>query len=395
MAFGPRFSLDGKAAVLPPRISRGAPGVVGRAPGRRGALAEPVAVSFDRVTGVAYPSPCSERLVVTADVGGNERTQLHLLERPGVTPRPLTTNLDVIHQFGGWHPNGRTIAFSSNERDSRFFDAYLLDIETGERRCIYQGDGTYCSSSISADGKRLLLQEAGSAWEHTLVVVDLETGAARRLTPEAPAARYKQACWAPDGRTVYCVSDVGRDFLGLAALSAESGALHRVASPEWDIDDFALSPDGTKVVYQVNVDGYSEDPGCSISATAAETVIPIPQGQAYEPYKWFPTFSWSPDSAQVAFTFAAANRPANIYIAPAEGGAAPKRVTDTWNADLDFDELATSELVHYRTFDGRMIPAFSSPPLQAARPPQRRLVARPVLHARRARVGSSARCTTG
>jgi len=315
-----------------------------------------VAVSFDRVTG-AWPSPCSERLVVTADVGGNERTQLYLVEQPGATPRALTSKLDVIHQFGGWHPDGRQLAFSSNERDARFFDAYLLDVETGERRLVFQGDGTYYASGISTDGRALLLQEAGSAWDHMIVVVDLESGEARRLTPESPKARYRQVCWGRDSRTVYCVSDVGRDFLGLAVLSAESGALRWVAEPDWDIDDFALAPDGRRVVYQVNVDGYS-DVRVHDLATAAESVIPIPPGQAYEPYKWFPTFSWSPDSAQIAFTFAAANRPASIFVAPADGGSAPKRVTDAWSGDLDLDDLATADLIHYPTFDGREIPAF-------------------------------------
>jgi dipeptidyl aminopeptidase/acylaminoacyl peptidase len=354
-AFGPRFSRDGERLFFLSDLS-GAPQLWSIRLGAQGRWPEPVAVLFDRVTG-AWPSPCSARLVVTADVGGNERTQLYLVEQPGATPRALTTNLDVIHQFGGWHPDGRTVAFSSNERDARFFDAYLLDVETGERRLVFQGDGTYYASGISSDGRALLLQKAGSAWDHMIVVVELESGEARRLTPEEPKARYRQVCWGPDSRTVYCVSDVGRDFLGLAAISAESGVLRWVAQPDWDVDDFALSPDGRRVVYQVNVDGYS-DVRVHDLATAAETVIPIPPGQAYEPYKWFPTFSWSPDSAQIAFTFGAANQPANIFVAPADGGAAPRRVTDTWTGDLDLDDLATADLIHYPTFDGREIPAF-------------------------------------
>jgi dipeptidyl aminopeptidase/acylaminoacyl peptidase len=354
-AFGPRFSRDGARIFFLSDLS-GAPQLWSIRLGTERCWPEPVAVAFDRVTG-AWPSPCSDRVIVTADVGGNERTQLHLIEQPGATPRALTSNLDTIHQFGGWHPDGRTVAFSSNERDARFFDAYVLDVETGERRQVFQGDGTYYATGISPDGRSLLLQEAGSAWEHTLLVVDLASGAARRLTPEAPAARYKQICWGADSRTVYCVSDVGRDFLGLAALSAETGRLRWVAQPDWDIDDFALAPAGDRVVYQVNVDGYS-DVRVHDLATAVESVIPIPRGQAYEPYKWFPTFSWSPDGSQIAFTFAAANRPANIFVAPADGGAAPKRVTDAWSGDLDLDDLATAELIHYPTFDGREIPAF-------------------------------------
>ena len=46
------------------------------------------------------------------------------------------------------------------------------------------------------------------------------------------------------------------------------------------------------------------------------------------------------------------------FVVPADGGAAPKRVTDAWSGDLDLDELATADLIHYPTFDGREIPAF-------------------------------------
>ncbi|MGE3913135.1 MAG: prolyl oligopeptidase family serine peptidase [Chloroflexota bacterium] len=363
-AFGPRFSQDGARLFFLSDLS-GAPQLWSVPLDTPERWPEPVAVSFDRVTG-AWPSPRSEAIVVAADTGGNERTQLHLIERPGVTPRLLTTAPDAIHQFGGWHPDGQTLAYSSNERNARFFDAYLLDLQTGQRRCVFQGDGTYYAAGISPDGRSLLLQEAGSAWEHAVYVVDLVTGDTRRLTP-AGTARYKQLAWGADSRTAYCVSDQGRDFLGLAALDTWTGDLRWLSRPNWDIDDFAVSPDGERIAYQVNVDGYSEI-WVQTVATGQETAIPIPTGQAYEPYKWLPTFSWSPDCRDLAFTFSAADRPASIYVAtPAASGVAgeaaavsepPRRVTDTWAGGLDLDDLATADLIHYRSFDGREIPAF-------------------------------------
>lgn len=408
-AFGPRFSQDGSRLFFLSDLT-GAPALWAVRLDAEMRWPEPVGVSFDRVTG-AWPGPGSERLVVAADVGGNERTQLSLIERPGVTPRLLTHTPDAIHQFGGWHPNGRQIAYSSNERNARFFDAYLLDIETGARQRVFPGadqrvghgaghsDGTYYASGISPDGARLLLQEAGSAWDHAVYVVELASGEARRLTPEGKA-RYRQLAWGADATTAYCVTDQGRDFLGLAALDTDTGELHWLACPDWDIDDFAVSPDGSKIAYQVNVDGYSEIWVHEV-ATGQKTAVPIPTGQAYEPYKWLPTFSWSPDSRQLAFTFSAADRPASLYVATptvtmptptppaatmpavtnphaatlaggtppitmagattrqaAPAAGSPRRVTDTWAGGLDLNDLAPAALVHYPTFDGREIPAF-------------------------------------
>ncbi|MCC7370382.1 MAG: S9 family peptidase [Chloroflexi bacterium] len=366
-AFGPRFSQDGTRLFFLSDLT-GAPGLWSVRLDAEGRWPEPVGVSFDRVTG-AWPGPGSERLVVAADVGGNERTQLSLIERPGVTPRLLTHMPDAIHQFGGWHPNGRQIAYASNERNARFFDAYLLDVETGERRHVFPGEGqeegAYYACGVSPDGARLLLQEAGSAWEHAVYVLELASGVARRLTaghtPAAPTpARYRQLAWGADSRTAYCVTDQGRDFLGLAALDTDTGSLRWLACPDWDIDDVAVAPDGSKIAYQINVDGYSEV-WVHEMATGQETAIPIPTGQAYEPYKWLPTFSWSPDGRQLAFTFSAADRPASLYVATPETvqtDGAPRRVTDTWAGGLDLDRLAPAELVHYPTFDGREIPAF-------------------------------------
>src|SRR5689334_18883363 len=82
---------------------------------------EPIAVNLDRVM-LAVPSSKPGRLVFGSDEGGNERMQLHLIDGLGLAPRRLTDSPDTIHTFGGWHPDGTSITFSSNERNAFFFD---------------------------------------------------------------------------------------------------------------------------------------------------------------------------------------------------------------------------------------------------------------------------------
>jgi len=52
---------------------------------REGAWPEPLVTGLDRVQS-AHPSPKPGRLIVSADVGGAERTQLFLLEEAGLLP---------------------------------------------------------------------------------------------------------------------------------------------------------------------------------------------------------------------------------------------------------------------------------------------------------------------
>ena len=82
----------------------------------------------ERVASATF-SPAAGTLLVTADRGGNERTQLYTLSADGSTFTALTNQPDVIYQFGDWSPDGKRIVYSSNERDGRYFDVYELFLE--------------------------------------------------------------------------------------------------------------------------------------------------------------------------------------------------------------------------------------------------------------------------
>src|SRR5712691_7423777 len=53
-----------------------------------------------------HPGPLAGQLIVGADVGGNEHTQLLYTDQPGSAWRPLTNNPDRIHSFGAFAPDG-------------------------------------------------------------------------------------------------------------------------------------------------------------------------------------------------------------------------------------------------------------------------------------------------
>jgi dipeptidyl aminopeptidase/acylaminoacyl peptidase len=325
-----------------------------------GAWPEPVAVALDRISAV-FPSSKTGRLVFGADIGGNERMQLYLVDGLGRTPRLLTEAPMAIHVWGGWHPDGRSIVFSSNERDPRYFDLYTLDVESGARRLIFQGDATYYAGSFSPDGRSVLVQRVDTPSDNTVYVLDVESGAARQVTESGHPAKYAHLSWSAEGQAVSCITDRDREFLYVARLEISTGELEPVVTAAWDVGDFAISPDGRRLVYELNVDGFSEVRVRDFS-DGADIAVEIPRGQASDTSRWYHTFSWSPDNTQFAMAISTPTAPAEVYLAHLGGGqttgAVLRQVTRSWKAGLEQERLVPAELVHYPTFDGRQIPAF-------------------------------------
>src|SRR5829696_5325048 len=140
-AYGPTADAAGDRLYFVSDLT-GAPALWSLPTDDPAAWPEPVVVNQDRVM-MAFPSSRPGRLALGADIGGNERMQIYLVDGLGLAPRRLTEDLSVMHAFGGWHPDGQQISYSSNERDARFFDIYTLNVDSGERRLVFQGDGSY------------------------------------------------------------------------------------------------------------------------------------------------------------------------------------------------------------------------------------------------------------
>src|SRR5690348_11854934 len=236
----------------------------------------------ERIAGASY-SPVDDQLIISGDIGGNERTQLFLMRvrgdggRVGATDTmliPLTNQPEVIHVFGGgqedgsasngWSPDGKRIVYATNARDARFFDIYersVDDLDTAPRMLL-QHDGTNYPASYAPDGHSVLVERFDSNVRNALLLVDTATGEVRQLTPEAESdtsgpARHVSPQWSADGRGLYLLSDRGRQFLSLAWLDLATAEMTYLREDQWDAEGLALSHDGQRLALVTNVDGAS------------------------------------------------------------------------------------------------------------------------------------------
>ncbi|HWE64508.1 MAG TPA: S9 family peptidase [Chloroflexota bacterium] len=346
-AYGASFAPDGHSLAFLTDIT-GTPQVwTVDAPGR---WPQQRTFGGERVAGVSY-APAGDRLLYSMDVGGNERMQLLLQEEAGTREIALTDAPQVFHTFGDWSRDGRRIAYASNARDAAYFDVYVQEAREGARaERIYTHDGTNYAVNWSPDDRLLLVERFLTLLEHQLLLVDLADGAVRAITDPAQPARYLAPRWAADGRTLFVLSDRGRDTVALAGIDVASGELRWLRTGDWDYQLLEVSHDGRRLALVENVEGYGV-----LHLLDAETLQPIaapelPRGVILD-------LAWHPDGEQLACTISGAAGNADIWLCSVEEGALVQ-VTHSARGGIPASSFVAPALVHFSTFDGRQVPAF-------------------------------------
>ncbi|WP_367127245.1 prolyl oligopeptidase family serine peptidase [Saccharothrix sp. HUAS TT1] len=208
--------------------------------------------------------PDGRRLLVLTDPDGREDHRLAEVDLGTGEVEWLAAEEGVRCEIGvpygstgqPYSPDGALLAYACNARDREVFDVLVRDLRTGDVRIALRGDDRYLPVGFSPDSRLLLVLRLHQNTEQDLFAVDLADGAVRRLTPAGGPAKHHPVGWLPDSSGLYLCTTLGRDFLGLAVLSL-TGDLTWIDTPESDVDGAALSPDGTRLAWGLNEDGYT------------------------------------------------------------------------------------------------------------------------------------------
>jgi len=302
----------------------------------------------DQVGGVRW-SPDGRWLALSLAPGGGMNQQAYLVRPDGTELRRITDGGREGNWLAGWTDDGSALLLSSNRDDPSSMDPYLYRIGEGRMERLYDLEGIGDVQDLSADGARGVLYQMVSRGDDALSLLDVASGEVRPLTPHEGTATSGSAHLAPDGRTVYFVTDVGRDLHAMARVRlGEDGGPGPIetlrAREDADLEDLLVSDDGRLAALAWNVAGKTE-----------LEIVDLPSGEVtarpQPPAEIAALGELSPDGRRLALVVSGSTQPSDVWVYDLADGTF-LRITESPHPGVDLSSLVAPELARYPAHDG-------------------------------------------
>ncbi|WP_275003586.1 alpha/beta fold hydrolase [Promicromonospora iranensis] len=372
-----------------------------------------IAPDGSRTQLTALPSRCSgryvpgtRRVVVQHDNGGDEKTQLSLLDlapwdasaaalpagpslpesRPAAAalpkhlPATLETLAPLVHDPEHKHDladiSADSVVFLTNRRDGVDFDLVVHDLATGTETTLYDGGGYLAAAVASHDRRSVAITVLSSQPRSTQILLARDAGtgdgaAPRTIALTAPDehAHHSQVAWTADDTGLVMASDHDREFAAVVRVRpATPGTPTGPSTPtnpshtDWqtlvEADDHdlevVLSPDGTAMVVGHHQDG--------VTTLAVHEPDGTHRCDVTLPDAGVPTVVWAPDSSRFAVHLTTSGDPGSVHLVDAATGAATTVVDG--RAQIPAGLPVSLPTVHrVPTPDGEQVPCFVHRPV--------------------------------
>ena len=323
----------------------------------------------DRVLTASYQPTKGDYFLFLKDVGGGEWFQIYRYDFATGDSTLLTDgksrNLDVT-----WNHAGDRIAYSSTRRNGKDTDIWVMDPRDpkSDHLLVQLEGGGWTVTGWSFDDKQFALMEFVSINESYVWVVNAATGEKTLLTPKGGAEKiaYSGAEFSKDSNGLYVTTDKDSEFHRLTYIDLATRQHSYLTSHiKWDVDEFGLSEDGKTLAFLSNEDGMSV---LHLMDTTTGKERPVPK----LPVGVISGLRWHRNSRDLGFSIASSRLAGDAYALDTKTGKL-ERWTSSESGGLKTSVLPEPELVHWKSFDGRMISGF------LYRPPARFTGKRPVI----------------
>ncbi|MEM9669462.1 MAG: alpha/beta fold hydrolase [Pseudomonadota bacterium] len=350
---GHAFSADGDKLL----ISSDKTGVFNAFVFGAGDKAEPLTRSDDDATFAQSFFPNDDRIIVTADQGGNELNHIFVRGMDG-TLKDLTPGDNVKAVFGGWHQDNSVFYIWSNERDPSFFDVYAHDVETYERRLVFGNPG-FQPGAISRDGRWLSMDQPVTSANSNVFLVDLaaDTPEPVLVTDHEGNIAYSTYGFTPDSRKLIFATNEFGEFNQAWTHVLDTGEKAALIEADWDVSFVFYSPSGRYRIHAVNADALTELTVLDTQSNETLAMDGVPEGQIGQ-------VRFNRDETELALGVNTDTSPFDVYRMIL--GETAKRLTSALNPAINEADLATATIERFDSFDGVTIPGVLYRPLQAS-----------------------------
>ncbi|MFV8346865.1 alpha/beta fold hydrolase [Flavobacterium sp. ZB4P13] len=302
--------------------------------------------------------PGSSKFIYSADEGGNENSHLFLMDRKSNNPKDITPWANSANSFIGWSQDKKSMYINSNKRDVKYFDILKLDSLTWKPTILYQNESGLTPSVISKTERYIALTKEITTDKNEMYLYDSKTKTTKRLSSD------KEANWSPmafekNDSIFYYTSNEDKEFSSLIKYNINTGKSEKIFEDKWDVMYMSLSEKEKYRIIFVNNDGKNK--------------VLLFEHATGKPLK-FPDFNdgdvinviISNSENKLLLTVGSSTSSPNLYLYDIPSKKL-KQLTSTLSKKINQNDLVKAEVIRFKSFDGKEIPAIYYKPLQASK----------------------------
>ena len=309
--------------------------------------------SNDRQSAPAFTHDGRE-IVYMQDKGGDELYDLYAVPTAGGDPRNITNTDHTSEVRPLFSPDGTTLALGSKEKSTAYTNVAVMAWPSGAIRLLTHETDPQASWSVecwSPDGHSIYAVREVGREDSDVYRIDTRNSNAENLTAHKGKELDSLSDVSPDGKTLLLNSNRKGGYDNVALFDIKSKQWRWVTDTQWTARAGEFSPDGKTFTYGINADGRTTilfADTATLKATDRGVPPGINNGAAS------PT-SFTSDGSYL-LSHEDSTHPANLYLL--RPGGELKQITRNESAALASAALPGSQLVTYKSFDGRLISAF-------------------------------------
>lgn len=322
--------------------------------------------------------PDGERILFTADGGGDELNHLYVRDAEG-NITDLTPGDNVKASFVNWVDDGDAFIVQSNVRDAKVFDLYKYNSEDYTNALIYKNELALGGLVTTKDGTIVAGAKERTSADSNIYIIDLKGNeiVPNLITSHEGNIAYGVYTFTPeDDKLVFSTDEFG-EFTQAHTYDLASGETKPLITADWDVAYVTYSPSGKYRVSGINEDGSTKVKIAKrnlsklskrtkrkrLSSVISElSLVSLPDDL---PSGSLSQVRFSPDEKSISFALNASNAPSNIFSASLKKDKL-RQYTQALNKEIDPAHLVSSTVARYESFDGTIIPGILYQPKNAS-----------------------------
>ena len=302
--------------------------------------------------------PGTSSFLYNADKGGDENSHIYL-QVPGdtaakdLTPWPGSTN-----NMFGWSSDKKSMFVMTNKRNPKYFDLVKADTATWTFSNFYQNDSGYSPGLISRSERYVALTKEITTDKNELYLFDRTTNATRRVSNDNEAT-WNAVGFEKNDSIMYYITNDGDEFSYLVRYNITNEKAEKVYSSKWDVVNMNISENEKYHTIFINEDGKNK---VLLFDHATNKLVDFPEIKDGD----IRNVIISPTEKNMMLSVGSSRSPNNIFTYNFETKTL-KQLTQTLNPEVDVNSLVSAEVIRFKSFDGKEIPAIYYKPLLASK----------------------------